>query len=90
MTPRESWERGSKFDRLSIDDGTEDLSVLDRFLAWTVDIVFILPDLDGEHETLLECLNELLFMLFLDDVLNLNVQCSTCLEFDSDSLSIFE
>ena len=60
----------SKLDRLTIDDGSEDLSILYARLPVSVDVISLASDLNWVHGVLLEGINQNLLILELDDVFN--------------------
>ena len=74
---------------MSINNGSENLSILDSFVRSTVDIVLLgVGNLDGEQESLFKGLHKLFFIRFLHDVLNLECGSSSGLELYSHSLAI--
>ena len=64
----------SKLDGLSVQDGSEYLSILYGFLSLTSNIVCALSNADWEHGSFFECLNQSPFVLVFLDVFNWNCQ----------------
>ena len=60
-----------ELNRLSIDNGSEDLSILYGFLSWTIDVVGGSSYFNWVHGGFFECLDEGFHVLQLLDILNI-------------------
>ena len=81
---------GSEFDALSVDNGSEDFTILDGFLARSVQVVGFILNFDWEHRRFFESFNEASLVFLLLDVLNVDrfARAAKLSEGESNSLAI--